>query len=83
LAPCDIVFWLARNCFEYADELDFAMVREVFLVKGLEYLVEDEVRDPGRWAGTESAPEMLQFYNGLANVESVLYILEAIMAKYG
>ena len=83
MAPCDIVSWLARNCFEYADELDFAMVREVFLVKGLEYLVEDEVRDPGRWAGTESAPEMLQFYNGLANVESVLNILEAMMAKYG
>jgi hypothetical protein len=44
---------------EYADELDFATDRKVFLVKGLEYLTEVEIRDLGRWAGTESGPEML------------------------
>jgi hypothetical protein len=68
---------------QYADELDYGTVRKVFLVKGLEFLTEDEIRDLGKWTAMESGSEMLEFYHGDSNLDSILHIFESIISKYG
>lgn len=68
---------------QHAEELDYGTVRKVFLVKGLEYLTEDEIRELGRWAAREVGSETLRFYNASDKLDSVLHIYESIMSKYG
>ena len=68
---------------QYMEDLDYGMVRKVFLVKGLEYLTEDEIRELGRWAAMEAGSETLRFYNADGRVDSVLRIYESIISKYG
>jgi len=68
---------------QYIDVLDYGAVRKVFLVKGLEYLSEDEIREFARWAAMELGSETLRFYNAYPKVNSVLHIYEHVIAKYG
>jgi hypothetical protein len=68
---------------QYADELDYGMVRKVFLTRGLDYLSEDEVRELGRWAAMELGSETLRFYNAYPKLDAVLHIYESVISKYG
>ena len=68
---------------QYAEELDYAMVRKTFLVRGLEYLTEDEIREFGRWAATELGAETLRFYGAFPNAGAVIHTYESIISKYG
>jgi hypothetical protein len=68
---------------QYAEELDYGMVRKVFLVRGLEYLTDDEVRELGRWAAMELGSETLRFYNAYPRLDAVLHIYESVISKYG
>ena len=68
---------------QYADELEFVSVRKAFLAKGVEYLSDEEVRDFGKWTAMESGAEMLQFFRGDANIDSIIRIFETIIARYG
>ena len=68
---------------QYLEELDYGMVRKVFLVKGLDYLTEDEIREFARWAATELGSETLRFYGAFPDVGSVLHTYESIISKYG
>jgi hypothetical protein len=68
---------------QFADELGFVSVRKVFLLKGLEYLDEEEIREFGKWAAMESGSELLQFYGGDPNLDSILHVLESVISKYG
>jgi len=68
---------------QYADELDYAMVRKEFLIKGLEYLTEDEIREFGRWTAMEVGSETLRFYGASPNPGSVIHTYESIISKYG
>ena len=68
---------------QYMEELDYGMVRKVFLVKGLEYLSESEIREFARWAATELGSETLRFYDARPNAGSVIRVYESIISKYG
>jgi len=68
---------------QFAEELDYGMVRKMFLVKGLEYLTEDEIREFARWAATELGSETLRFYDAYPKLDAVLHIYESVIAKYG
>jgi len=68
---------------QFADELEFVSVRKPFLIKGLDYLTDEEVRDFGKWTAMETGAEMLEFYHGDANLNAALHILESIISKYG
>ena len=68
---------------QYADELDYGMVRKSFLVKGLEYLTENEIRELARWAAMELGSETLRFYHAYPKLDAVLHIYEAVISKYG
>jgi predicted transcriptional regulator len=68
---------------QYVDELDYGMVRKAFLVKGLEYLTEDEIRELARWAATELGSETLRFYGAFPIADSVIHTYESIISKYG
>ena len=68
---------------QYAEDLDYGMVRKVFLIKGLEYLTEEEIREFGRWSAMELGAETLRFYNAYPRVDAVLRIYESVISKYG
>ena len=68
---------------QYADELDYVMVRRIFLMKGLEYLKEAEIRELARWAAVETGSETLRFYNAYPDVDLVVHVYESIISKYG
>jgi hypothetical protein len=68
---------------QFAEELDYGMVRKIFLVKGLEYLAEDEIREFGRWSANELGSETLRFYGASPDSGSVTRIYESIISKYG
>jgi len=68
---------------QYAEELDYGMVRKLFLVKGLDYLTEDQVRELARWAAMELGAETLRFYDAFPKVDAVLHIYEHVLSKYG
>ena len=68
---------------QYAEELDYGMVRKVFLIKGLEYLSEDQVREFARWAASELGEETLRFYGAFPDAGSVIRTYESIISKYG
>jgi hypothetical protein len=68
---------------QYAEELDYGMVRKVFLVKGLEYLTQDEIREFARWSATELGSDTLRFYGAFPNAGSVIRTYESIISKYG
>jgi len=68
---------------QYAEELDYGMVRKTFLVRGLEYLTEDEIREFGRWSAMELGSETLSFYGAFPNPDSVIHTYESIISKYG
>jgi len=68
---------------QYVEELDYGMVRKAFLVKGLEYLTEDEIREFGGWAATEIGSETLRFYGAYPNADSAIRTYESIISKYG
>ena len=68
---------------QYADELDYGMVRKVFLMKGLEYLTEGQIREFARWAAMELGEETLRFYGAFPNAGSVIHTYESIISKYG
>ena len=68
---------------QYAEELDYGSVRKIFLVKGLEYLTEDEIRELARWSAMELGAETLRFYGGYHNLDAVIHIYESIISKYG
>jgi len=59
---------------EYVEELDYGMVRKMFLVKGLEYLTEDEIRELARWAAMELGSETLSFYNAYPRLDAILHM---------
>jgi predicted transcriptional regulator len=68
---------------QYVEELDYGMVRKMFLVRGLEYLSEDEIRELARWSAMELGSETLRFYNAYPKLDAVLHTYESIIAKYG
>ena len=68
---------------QYMDALDYGAVRKTFLVKGLEYLTEEEIRELARWAAMELGSETMSFYNAYPKVDAVLHIYEHIISKYG
>ena len=68
---------------QYAEELDYGMVRKRFLAKGMEYLTEDEIRELARWASTELGSETLRFYNAYPKLDAVLHTYESVISKYG
>ena len=68
---------------QYAEELDYGMVRKLFLVKGLDYLTEDEIRELARWSAMELGAETLRFYDAYPKVDAVLHIYEHVISKYG
>ena len=68
---------------QFADELEFASVRKVMLVKGLDYLSDDQVVEFGIWTAKESGSELLKFYHGDDDLDSVIQIMESVFSKYG
>ncbi|MDA4124009.1 MAG: hypothetical protein OK438_00970 [Thaumarchaeota archaeon] len=68
---------------QYAEELEYATVRKAFLIKGLEYFDEGEIRDFGKWAAMESTSELLQFFGVGSNLDSIFHIFETVISKYG
>jgi hypothetical protein len=68
---------------QYVEELDYGSVRKAFLVKGIEYLTEDEVRELARWSAMELGSETLRFYNAYPKLDAVLHIYESVISKYG
>jgi len=68
---------------QYAEELDYGMVRKMFLAKGLDYLSEQEIREFARWAAMELGSETLRFYNAYPKLDAVLHLYESVIAKYG
>jgi predicted transcriptional regulator len=68
---------------QFAEELDYGMVRKSFLAKGMEFLTEDEIREFARWAGMELGSETLRFYHADSRLDAVLHIYESIISKYG
>jgi len=68
---------------QYAEELDYGMVRKRFLAKGMEYLTDSEVREFARWSAMEVGSETLRFYDAYPKLDAVLHIYESIISKYG
>jgi len=68
---------------QYAEQLDYGSVRKAFLVKGLDYLTQDEIRELSRWAANELGSETFRFYNANVKLDAVLHIYGSIMSKYG
>ena len=68
---------------QYLDVLDYGSVRKIFLVKGLEYLSENEIRELARWSAMELGAETLKFYDAYPKVDAVMHIYENVISKYG
>ena len=68
---------------QFAEELDYGMVRKPFLAKGMEYLTENEIREFERWSAMELGSETLRFYNAYPKLDAVLHTYESVISKYG
>ena len=66
----------------HAEEFGYASVRKGFLVKLLDYLSDEQIRDLGDWAGRGLGSETIAFHHPTMNLDAVLSTYQNIWAKY-
>ena len=67
---------------QYAEERGYVGIPRSLLVKLLDYLSEDEIKELATWAGKGPGSETIRFYHKEISVEAVLDSFQTIGSKY-
>jgi len=66
----------------HTEEFGYGVVKKGFLIKVLDDLTDQQVRDLGDWAGRGLGSETVRFYHPEVDLEAILSTFEDIWSKY-